>query len=369
MFAFDKIIRELTTGSRPVITNLPIRADRLNEWLQTEGHTVNLHDRLRLIDTDELVQWWRYRGMGPDGWVTLPPPVDHAKNEIVPKGQPQNNSTDFRQSPGPCFYVLDEIHTSFNARAWMSTGLAAIWYLSQHRKLGDDVIMISQTPGQVDKQLRSMSQDWIHLTNLCKMKAGYLFTLPQRMLWRAYANQPTTGEPIMATGILKIHSPGWADCYDTARGNSIAGQTNADIGTKAKGIPWWVALLIPVALCLVAWKIPAAVTGGLRAVANSPAPRTLIAETLPLPPPSSLTLTPLLPPAPVPVPAQAPAAPATPPLPPITCSGWVMIGDRVTAYLSDGSSVTQEDGLTRWNRRWVEIAGIRYPIPAAYPRS
>ncbi len=371
LYAFHKIIGELTRGNRPVITNLPVRPDALNEWLQREGYSVDLHSRLKIIDTDELPQWWRFRGRGADGeWVELPHAIEYAKNETPPKGAPQRDSTDFRTSPGPVFYVLDEIHTCFNARSWMNTGLAAIWYLSQHRKLGDDVIMISQTPGQVDKQLRSMSQDWVQLTNLCKMKMGYLFTLPQRILWRAYSNQPTAGEPILATGILKIDSPGWADCYNTAQGNSICGQSNADIGQRAKGIPWYVAGILPFILAFLIWELPGSLTWGIRKVTGAPMAQL----------PASKLATPIPPPLPPPVPVRTPdpTPPPSPnrtetaiasiprPDPEIECTGWVRIGDQITAYLSDGSSARMGDGLTSLTRREVVVDGVTYRIRTPY---
>jgi hypothetical protein len=363
LFAFRRVIDELTQGTRPVITNLPILPDRLNEWLQGQGYTVDLHRRLRLIDTEQLVHWWRYRGRAadvdgcPGEWVTLPEPVPGGKDAGPTIAGRQSNSTDFSTSPGPVVYVLDEIHTAFNARAWMNTGLAAIWYLSQHRKVGDTVYMISQTPGQVDKQLRSMSQEWIHLTNLSKLKTLLLFTLPQRILWRSYAAQPAAGEPVLATGILRIESPGWADCYNTAAGNSIVGTGNADAKERQKGLPWWLLVLVPFLLFAALFKVDDATAyllGGFMGKAEaapSTAQRQTVVTNAPPAPPQAFAPIETQSPAPIPPPMPAPERRVT---------GWARVGGRLQVFLSDGRTVSTRNGLTSWDGNCAMVDGERW---------
>lgn len=351
LLAFQRVIAELRHGSRPVVTNLPIHADKLNAWLDEQGTPCDVLRRLRLINTEELGQWWRYRGRTPttDGslgdWVTLDEPTACAKEDgkkiPLPPGRVEG-STDFSPSPGPVYYVLDEIHTKFNARAWMQTGLAAIFYLSQHRKLGDEVLMISQTPSQVDKQLRSLSQEWIHVTNLGKIHAALFFTLPRRMVWRSYAAEPGRGEPIMTSGIMKVDSPGWADCYATAGGNSIMAQGAADTNERTKGVPLVWGVLAAVALALgFLWLIPKVIAEGGNALLTtkieSPRKTVTPSPTNSAPPqaspPQETTPTPASPATPEPV------TTTPPPKPPRLLTAWVKIGSRLTLYTSDGASI------------------------------
>lgn len=348
LFAFRRIINELRHGKRPIVTNLPVLPDKLNEYLQETfpNETVDVLGRVRLITTQQLGQWWRYRGRpaGSDDslrqWVDLPPPTTTRKTrgpakmaEPDPEAEDDTDgATDFSTSPGPVLYVLDEIHIRFNARSWQATGAAALFYLSQHRKLGDDVVMISQTPAQVDKQLRSLSQEWIHVTNLGKLKTALFWTLPRRMLWRSYAALPGPGEPIMETGILKPESPGWADCYETAAGNSILGQTGADKADRTKGPSIVIGIVLAAAIAILAVRyIPDLfafgfdrITGGTPKLAPKPTTNA---------PPS----------APVVV-AQAPVEVSPSEPEPQVEQGspvlaWAKIGARTTYYLADGSQL------------------------------
>lgn len=359
LYSLREVITELTTGTRPVITNLPIRPDKLNEYLQSQGHSVDLHRRLRLIDEEQLGQWFRYRGRMPDNadgspgdWVTLPP-TDEATGK-----------TNFGPSPGPVFYALDEIHTKFNARLWMKTGLGAIFYLSQHRKLGDDVLMISQTPAQVDKQLRSMSQEWVHLTNMKKLRFLFIFTLPSRLLWRSYAGQPGPGEPILATGMLKIASPGMADCYDTASGNGIAGRGNADIGSRKKGVPWYALALLPLVFVGLFQGFDYSVKAALRGPVREPVVVSNNQGTAPAKPPEegeARGLAHLV----VPPPqdnSQAPA-PRVPPVSDKRIAGWATIGRELFVYIEGNASpFTTRNGLESFDaaRGMAIIRGVAY---------
>lgn len=373
--AFHRVVDELIHGTRPVVTNLPIRLDRLNEHLQQQGHSVDVIRRVRLIDSEQIREWWRYRGRAPtdDGtigeWVTLPEPV--------PKERRDNHdgvagSTDFRTSPGPVLYCIDEIHTAFNARSWMDTGLAATWYLSQHRKLGDDVLMISQTPAQVDKQLRSLSQEWIHATNLGKLKYWQWFTLPRRILYRTYGNLPGPGEPIMYTGLLRIPSPGLADCYDTAQGNSIAGVSGADTRDRARGVPLLVGLPLAILVIIGAFMaVPRLIHGGVRMVADQgrgyapPLPSLAPEAPSAAPAPASTAAVQVVT-SPGPLPAVTPAAL---PYESTTVTGWYLIGRRLVVCLSDGSTLQSGIDLASWSPREgaTDYDGRRYRLQSHVP--
>jgi len=359
LYSLREVINELIHGSRPVVTNLPIRPDKLNEFLQAEGHSVDVLRRLRIIDEEELGAWFRYRGRGPD----LP---DGTPGPWVTLGEPDKDTgkLDYAPSPGGVFYALDEIHTKFNARMWMKTGLGAIFYLSQHRKLGDDVLMISQTPAQVDKQLRSMSQEWVHLTNMKKLRFLFIFTLPSRILWRSYSGQPGPGEPILATGMLRIQSPGMADCYDTATGNGIAGKGNADKNDRKRGVPWYALALLPFVFIGIFQGFDYSVKAALRGPTRAPV---VHAAPAPVEPPAEGEARglPTLTPNPPPPPSMAPASIPAPEQSTRKLVGWARINGKLVVYIEgESSGYSTANGLESFDaaRKVATIDGVRYSM-------
>ena len=154
------------------------------------------------------------------------------------------------------FYVLDEVHIAFNSRAWADTGAEVLYYLSQHRKLGDDVICITQAIANVDKQFRSVAQDYTYIKNLSKQRIG-LFRLPA-LFWRHTYSQPATdtSKP-MESGTFKLDVAGVASLYDTAKGVGIHGRAGADTNARKKGLSWvWFAVGLPIVLWLIMHYFP-----------------------------------------------------------------------------------------------------------------
>jgi hypothetical protein len=146
-------------------------------------------------------------------------------------------------------FVLDEVHIAFNARAWALTGAEVLYYLSQHRKLGDDVLAITQSVANVDKQFRSVAQDFTYIRNLAKERFGH-FRLPARFIRKTYAQPPVgdLSEP-MEIGSFSLDVNGLAKCYDTAKGVGIHGRAGADTKERKKGIHWsWFVIGLPLAL-------------------------------------------------------------------------------------------------------------------------
>jgi hypothetical protein len=145
-------------------------------------------------------------------------------------------------------YVIDEVHEFFNARRWADTGEDALHYLSQHRKLGDDVICITQSIGNVDKQFRSVAQDFTYVRNHGKeslpLLGGLIRSLP--LFARQTYLEPYTGAPgqrPMEIRTFKLNVEGLASCYQTAAGVGLLGR-GADIGERKKGLnPIWLAVI------------------------------------------------------------------------------------------------------------------------------
>lgn len=131
-----------------------------------------------------------------------------------------------------------------------------LYYLSQHRKLGDDVVCITQAIGNVDKQFRSVAQDFTYIKNLSKQKVG-LFYLPALFMRNTYAQPATDNSKAMETGSFTMDVSGIASCYDTAKGVGIHGRAGADTNSRKKGFHWlWFAIGAPALLWAVLHYLP-----------------------------------------------------------------------------------------------------------------
>src|SRR6185312_8897230 len=174
MYSVRLILDELLYGSRVVITNVPLNLPRLNEYLQQEypHKSIDLFERIRMLDEDMTAHFWTYRPKGRDEWLRI---RELSKQEWQEGRKPSYAEV----TDKGVMYVIDECHNFFNARAWAETGRDVLFYLSQHRHLGDTVVWITQAVMNVDKQFRSVTQDYTYIRNLSKEKMG-LFRLPSR---------------------------------------------------------------------------------------------------------------------------------------------------------------------------------------------
>lgn len=335
--AARRVEEELRTTTRSIITNLSLDPGKFNEHMQRICPDLDcgVVQRILILDEEETKQFWRHRHDRDFNRVLLGPPRESDGATPMP-GFPLQ----------PALYVLDEVHIPFNARSWSQTGRGALWYLSQHRKMGDDVIMVSQNPEQVDKQLRMLTQDWVHCRNIGKEQLSRFFKLPRRILWRSFATQPTSGrEAAQITGSFGIDEKGLGACYATTAGVGIMATEVKEVDRR-RGMPFW---LIAIPLLLIAYGISR--TGDLYSkgvgwisgrtqsyhqsiATNAPGavatpgtnarPQIFRAEAKPPPPP------------------PAPVAPVTPPPPPVRLKAWATIGRQTYAWLSDGRKVLCE---------------------------
>ena len=251
LYEVKLIIDELVHGRRHIVTNVPLILPRLYEYISEKypsvyadrflrrkrnGECVPAHiqDMLTILHEDQLSSFFTFRSSGLR--------LDSISNAEWKSGKRPDFS---KVLDGGVFYVLDEVHIAFNSRAWADTGHEVLYYLSQHRKLGDDVICITQSIGNVDKQFRSVAQDFTYLKNLSKQRAG-LFRLPAYFLRSTYAQPATENSKAMESGSFKLDVTGIASCYDTAKGVGIHGRGGADTSARKKGLHWaWFLVCFP----------------------------------------------------------------------------------------------------------------------------
>ncbi len=328
LYATSRLIEELANGTRNVVTNLPIRPDRLNEYLQKTypDRDCRMLQRLRLLTDDELREFWKYRG-------------------------PEGGDVDGKSGVA---YFLDEAHIAFNARDWAALGRGAINYLSQHRKLGDIVWPITQSPGNLDKQFRSVAEDFTVLRNEYTAKYGP-FRGRGRFVRRTYLSEPSGNAEPFEKATFTLDKEGIASCYDTAKGIGVHG-SKADIGRRAKGWSiWWafagafvLAALVGIVPYLLGKGAQAFVTKGkgqAKTVAAAVGGGGFVASPSPTPPPSVVV---------------EPVAEAAAPAVPLYATGYVLRGKRIVYQLSDGRRVSETDPeLTEVNPRWFRWQGRR----------
>lgn len=244
------LVDELRHTKRHIVTNLSVKFEGLNHFMQTEYpkwyETAGpIRERITILQEDDLKAFFTHRG-------NCKPMRSISKQEWA-----QGVRTDYSEvhDAGVC-YFLDEVHIPFNSRQWAETGPEVLYYLSQHRKLGDDVFCITQFVGNVDKQFRTMTQDYTYVRNLGKEKLG-LFKLPRQIVWRLFL-EPASGPSVkpMETGTFRLDVEGLGECYDTAQGVGIAGKL-ADTSERRKGIHWaYGAIGIVVFLCVLGKVVP-----------------------------------------------------------------------------------------------------------------
>jgi len=372
MYAVKLMLDELRYGTRPVVTNLPLNLCALNEYIQREWpeKAVDIFARVHLLDDDQTQEFWTYRPLGMDGWLRIP---RLTKEQWVNGEKPSYAKV----MDSGVWYCIDECHNFFNARAWIETGRDVLFYLSQHRKLGDTVVWVTQAVDNVDKQFRSVTQDFTYLRNLTKEKMGF-FKLPAYFVRRTYGEKATPNTPAMETGTFKLDVSGIGSLYDTARGVGIHNRGNADMQERRTGIHWSVLVVgIPalvIAIFVFVPKVTAKVFGSKHHLALPKSGKELSVHPLPSPGDYVSLVSPKV--------AVSPASTNG-----VTMIGYLVSPDprnllhkRVEVVLSDGRKVRSGDGhlqylcedyavvdgLTNWYHPPVVVApveSVSVPVP------
>jgi len=373
LFAVKKVVDELLLTRRVIVTNLSLKLPELNEYLQKvyPDKSVDLLSRIILMSEEETAKFWLIR---PDGYklkecsggkegAMLVKDWKHAFNADVVNeaGEP----TPFPITDLPSvLYIIDELHIYFNARAWMATGKDALFYLSQHRKFGDDVICITQSINNVDKQFRSVAQEFIYIRNHAKERIGLFRSIGG--FSRSHYLQPATGAPgekSMETGFFRLDVTGLCQCYDTAAGVGVIGRS-ADTTAPKRGLPIWMLIALVVLVCVAVGLVPRIMAGGLGSLSRSarPTPKTnSVSHATNVFVPAPAVAPAFVTPSATNQPVKVPPAPI-----PARLRGISIVGSRGTAYFDDGSMVTTDDPrVRRMGTDYVVVDQTVYRISSA----
>lgn len=246
-----------------IVTNLPIKVEALNAFVQKRypTETLNVVGRITLLEESAVHEFWRHRGNVLDDAGCVVQEAVVAESQGVETRYTTTHAV---------VYFLDEFHLFFNAREWAKTGKSALWYASQHRKLGDDVYWVTQYLDNVDKQFRVLTQDYTFCRNWgAEMWWGWIRG-PAKFQVRTTLEPPTNKAGVFVGGSVG----GWsvrgldkelADCYDTLAGQGVRGAVKP--AKKKKGVPALPAFgLALVAIVVAVVSFPLLVGKGIAAM-------------------------------------------------------------------------------------------------------
>jgi len=342
--ALREIVDELVYGERVIVTNVALRLPELNAWLQKNHPTksVDLHERIRILDEDEARHFYLHRETGKD--FTQPGDEETKRGARVDYGD--------MASLRPVMYVIDEVHVFFDARNWMATGPHVTFYNSQHRKAGDEIFFITQFLDLVDKRLKGFSQDFILIRNY-KLERLFLFRGPPYHGAKTYQSPPTGLNAIACHEEFFTLDLELAACYNTTAGvGMISGRTKPQ-ERRMKGLHPAFAVVAVVGAIVGLWYLPdlisagvlKAIGGATEGVNQAVSPVAKHEER----PEGSPDL-----PRKVEKPANEPAQPPTG----VFVAGYVVKGDKINVVLTDGRVFTEGDaGLGKVMRNGAFVNG------------
>lgn len=242
-YATLRALEELETSSRAIVTNVDLILENIVRYCVNKGREdIDVYGRVQLIDYDHVKEFWRFRGPEVD-------PLPALTDEAIARGERPDLQA--AAGSGAVLYILDELHEHLNSRQWKSTGPAVLYYIAKHRHLGDDVLWLTQSIPNVDKQWRSVTQEYLYCRNL------------RKEMWRGFSR----GGGFMVQSYLEpftgLQQPQWKKEYKLDKSVAACYRTStvgakADTGEKRKGIPLWllfggIGLFFAVLACLSIW--------------------------------------------------------------------------------------------------------------------
>ena len=273
LFSVSQIIEELRTSRRFIVTNVRLKLDELEKYMQDEfgenPHGENPGEpwvkRIRLLDDLEAKKFWLYPA--PDCDIT----------ERLQEGESRVNSKgvtiydiDFpkwEQFPHVMergtFFVIDEVHDHFNAREWMKNSTDGIYWASKHRHLWQDAMLLTQHPEMCDKNFRRLAQDFTTLRNFGNEPVlGFQFKGRFRRAKYSHEKKPGDNQTALTSGWFRLNKR-VANCYHTHGTTGILERTDVKESSGGGRSPWWI-LVIVLAVIAGLWFLPGLITGTIK---------------------------------------------------------------------------------------------------------
>lgn len=237
------LIEELAYGLRLIVTNLSVDFGRLNALLQKRYPQIDFGDinhRIRIITEEQTRQFYAFRSTAAPQ-LTVPCKEDSLSGRHT--AYPPRDPTGALGMDGVCYYI-DEAHIAFDAREWGTTGPELSYYASQHRKLNDECVFITQHPDMLERRLRMLAGQFWSFQNNGVRRFLTFFQQPAYFTCEIHLKVPTGPQSPPADSTLRYRlDKEIADCYDTSAGIGISGRKMPEKKQK-KGLPiYW--LLVP----------------------------------------------------------------------------------------------------------------------------
>lgn len=244
LLATQIAFKELLKGHRFVVTNAPLELEQIRyDYYRITGKPFPDH-RVRLITTEEVKRWW----------LCLPGRDLKSISEVA----------DRQKTDTGCVYLLDEFHLVYPAREWAQTakevGPDVETYVSQLRKVNDDLYWITQHREKVDKNFRRNTTTWCVVKNLGKARLLLGVGMPDKFAASYFPQEPVgKDKPEYSTFYNRIvkfgrHTVDYGKQYRTMAGIGFAGQKEAE--DKPKRRHWSIWIAFAVFLVILAWFIP-----------------------------------------------------------------------------------------------------------------
>lgn len=342
-YSMKWLVNELKDGERNIVTNLPVKLAELNEYCQKTYPALNLRatERVQILQDAQLPQFFRYRG---NDWAHLVELCKDPKTTAIELQKLHENPNSGNKGVA---YFLDEAHLYFNARDWATCSKDVLVYLSQHRKLKDEVYCITQAVAKIDKQFRSDAQSFVMCENWYRRQV-MIFKTRGRFVASWYNQEPNSwmDKPYWEDE-YHLDPKGIGSTYDTTAGFQMKGNTQGAESNKKKLLPFWAIIaffVAGIALSILAVK---GFQWGWGYLFN---PKSLGLkkgrETAQVPPQGSSPG------------ISAVAAPSS-----LTVLGYYGSAKTFVAYLSDGRVVTSDDKqLTKVTENYIEYNGVKIPL-------
>ncbi len=266
------IIDELLHGDRPIICYFALKFEPwvrmwkrfgvtytkpeigLRAYLKsTYGKDFDLDKRIFLLPEEEAIECYLWRVV--DGKLVK---LEESKIKRDNKGRVDTFEHSLIKDTGGHMYIFDEVQRFVPARSFASTPEGLLTYSQLHRHAGDDVLFATQHTKFVDVALTRVAQEFWLVRNHGKMKLG-LFRQPDIFSVSIYDQAPggMLVEP-MERKVFRLDKAGIGGCFDTTGGlRSGAGFGSAgDLFERKSGLPWWMIIVLLVAVAIVFIKIP-----------------------------------------------------------------------------------------------------------------
>ena len=418
LWATTMCCHELEHSERFVVTDVPLilSAPPPGYWTVSDycqefvKFPVSVSRRLVVLSPEQASEFWRF--LPAEAFSHISPEVfteygitfeentwEHGTSRLLKlPNKPHDlfkEVPDFRfrtaiaENRRGCHYIIDEAHKKFPPMHYQRVGAQAEWYMSELRKLDDDLDWITQHPEKVDKNFRRNCTQWMQFQNMSRASLFMGVSLANRFRWHWY-NQPElptrTDKPTKSGWYTLDKKRRYHFLYKTMDGTGVSGGMLKE-SSMHKGrhpIIWVLAFVaIIVAAYLLPRVIEKAITvgvggvakgfqNGLHKAAGNMLPASTTNSPAPAPrPPSSYNLPPVRNPVayqvrPQGMPGGIPSMG--------TDGGLYAVGVAVippndlAVSMSDGSTLYRSKGEVQdVGSRYVKVLGMVLPIKANPP--